>query len=377
VFEVRGQGTLGDFFGDAVVYRSLAPVDRRLPGLEDLRGSLGLAPLRIPRKVEPEYARVVAEILREAGSLAGVGVPRSVVMIGDTEHNDGGAYRNICEVLGCPGGAFICAEDDEAERMVATTGIRSAALHLANRWRLLDRFERELAAEGVQIGRGTAVIVDIDKTALGARGRNDRSIDAAREAAVARIVGEVLGRFDRDHVLAAYHRFNQPRFHRFTADNQDSLAYITLLVGGGWISGEALERQVSDEPDLSFEDLLEQVSAADDGLSPALRSVHRTVVDAVAIGDPTPFKDFRRAEFHETVERMEPTGDSDVAQILKSKIAITDEVRTKALEWRDRGALIFGLSDKPDEASCPATGDEGAGRPIHRCPAWVVGEVSG
>jgi len=45
----------------------------------------------------------------------------------------------------------------------------------------------------------------------------------------------------------------------------------------------------------------------------------------------------------------------------------------RAAEWRDRGALLIGLSDKPDEASAPDRGLAGSGyRPLHRTEALIV-----
>lgn len=379
MLEELGQGRLSDFLGDSVVYRSLMPIDQRLPSLEVLRDPLGLPPSVLPRKVEPAYGRVVGEMLRAACRLeSGSDDLSCVILIGDTMHNDGGAFRNICDALACSGGAFICDEDSNPPRIERTAEPERRFLHTANRWQLIDRFENELALAGIDIGPGTAVIVDIDKTALGARGRNHRPIDAARVAAVTQTAREVLGEeIDAEVLMGTYHRFNQPEFHFFTSDNQDFLAYMALVAGGGLWSPDVLEREVITREISSFEDLLAHVSGAEDRLSPGLRYVHRSVVEAVAAGDPTPFKEFRRAEFRETIDRMAPSGDAPlVAELIEDKITITDEVRTKALEWRDRGALILGLSDKPDEASGPTEKLETSGiQPLHRTLAHVVGEI--
>jgi hypothetical protein len=57
------------------------------------------------------------------------------------------------------------------------------------------------------------------------------------------------------------------------------------------------------------------------------------------------------------------------------EIVITQEVRELALEWRSRGALLFGLSDKPDEASLPTPELEQQGYlPLHRSVTHLVGE---
>ncbi len=375
---VCGTGSLFDALGDAIAYRSLEPIDRRLPGLSSLRQPLGLQANRVPRKVEPAYGRVVAEMLCSAGTLTtGSSRFKEVVLIGDTEHNDGGAFVNICDALRCPGDAFICAERPVDPELVPSDRGKGRTLFLANRWRLIGGFEADLARRGVTIGRGTVVIVDIDKTALGARGRNDRPIDTARAAAVLRTARELRGEsVNRDLLLAAYNHFNQPRFHAFTTDNQDYLAYLALLVEAGWSSIERLREGIDRGRLSSFGDLLNSVTATVERLPNRLRRAHDDVVMAVEIGDPTPFKDFRRAEYRETVDRMTPVGKGeDTARLLATRITLTAEVWRRVKLWRDRGALLFGLSDKPDEASFPPRELEAEGYlPLHRTRALVVGE---
>ena len=62
------------------------------------------------------------------------------------------------------------------------------------------------------------------------------------------------------------------------------------------------------------------------------------------------------------------------ALLLKKTITITQEVRQAALAWKDQGALLFGISDKPDEASIPTEAMARQGfQPIHRIETDVVG----
>ena len=76
------------------------------------------------------------------------------------------------------------------------------------------------------------IIIDLDKTALGARGRNDHVINQARVEAVRLTVGNLLGdAFDLERFQGDYEILNQPTFHSFTTDNQDYLAYICLILG--------------------------------------------------------------------------------------------------------------------------------------------------
>lgn len=376
---ILGTGTLADVLGDSVAFRLLEPLDRRLPGLGELRAPLGLAPGRIPRKVEPEYGRVVAEMLRAADGLrSGSFDFRRVVVIGDTAHNDGGALVSICRALGCPGVAFICDQDDDEPSLDLDEREEGIEVHLANRWHLMDRFEEDLGHGGFVIDEKTVVVIDIDKTALGARGRNHRPIDEARVAAVLRTAHDLCGEsVDEERLMAAYHHFNQPPFHPFTTDNQDFLAYLAFLVEGGWTSSAELDAGITDGTYASFEGLLESVSKAPCTLAPAILAAHERVEAAVRVGDPTPFKTFRRAEFRETVDRMVPVAaGGDTEEMLSERICLTAEVWRRAMVWKESGAMIFGLSDKPDEASTPTPELEIEGyHPLHRTEALIVGEA--
>jgi hypothetical protein len=379
MLRVLGSAALSEFLADLVVYRSLVPCDTRLPTVDDLRGPLGLEGGGIPRKTELEYARLVAEMLREARRLEGRGDALiGIVMVGDTEHNDGTAFANLCEVLELSGATFICDEGGDEPRLETVPGEHGRYLCRANRWRLLSDFDAWMTERGAAIGGSTVVIVDIDKTALGARGRNHRPIDAARTAAARRTVVELLGdRADPELIQTAYDHLNRPVFHAFTTDNQDYLAYLCLLVGSGWASLDGLVEGISNGRWPDFAGLLARVSQSVDALPEGLDELHLRVTAAVTAGDPTPFKEFRRAEFTETVARMSLADpETPIDTLLADRITVTAEVRHWALEWRSRGALVFGLSDKPDEASLPTPEmAEGGMVPLHHTPALIVGEL--
>jgi hypothetical protein len=111
-------------------------------------------------------------------------------------------------------------------------------------------------------------------------------------------------------------------------------------------------------------------------LPPALRSLHSEIYANVQRGDPTPFKAFRRNEYRATVARFGSLApDAPVEALLREEITITQEVRALALEWRRRGVLLLGLSDKPDEAAIP-TPELAAQNfaPLHRAETHAVGE---
>jgi hypothetical protein len=291
--------------------------------------------------------------------------------------NDGIAFANLCRAGGWPGLAFIGAERRDAPAHVEVVAQDVGTLYLANRWAALADFDRFCQAEGRPVDVGTAVVIDLDKTALGARGRNDSVIDQARVEAVRRTIGDLLGTaFDAGEFQTAYDRLNQPAFHAFTADNQDYLAYVCLVLGSGLYQLAPLVVEIEAGQMVSFHQFIAEVEARTDELPSALRYIHAGIYDRVRAGDPTPFKTFRRNEYRATVERMGWLADeTPVEALLAREIVVTQEVREMALAWRARGALLFGLSDKPDEASLPP--DDLAARgfqPIHRTETHAVGE---
>ncbi len=375
--KIFGRSAVSEFLGDRIVYRNLQPVGPRLPARDEITRQIGLPAGQIPRKSEPDYARVIVQLLEAARRLdAGPQIER-LAFIGDTRLLDGGAFANLCAVSGLPGLAFICSENNKPAEVQVEPLSANAALYLSNRWAALADFERYCANQGQPVGAGTAVLVDLDKTAIGARGRNAGVIDGARVAAVRQTVAGLLGEaFDPVAFQRAYDLLNQPEFHPFTADNQDYLAYICLALGSGLYDLDKVAGQVRAGELVSFHQFIEGVEGRQGDLSPALALVHGEIYAFVLAGDPTPFKAFRRNEYRLTVGRMGFLGDeAPVEKLLAEEIVITQEVRQAALAWKGRGALLFGLSDKPDEASLPTPELAAQGcQPLHRTVTHVVGE---
>ena len=377
----HGLASIHEFLGDFIVYRNLVPVDGRLPPLRAIGGEAGVEPGAIPRKSEPAYARVIAHLLREARPLDGSRAEiRRLVYVGDTRLNDGTAFANICNAGGWPGLGFIAAESDEPPELefvpAYTEQAQVATMCLANRWAMLADFERYCRERDFVADESMAVVVDLDKTALGARGRNDRVIDQARVEAVRRTVGGLLGAdFDEDRFEEAYDLLNQQQYHTFTADNQDYLAYICLILGSGLYDLEPLERRVRAGEMASFRQFIEEVDGRQACLPLDLQAIHQGILERVRRGDPTPFKAFRYNEYRVTVARMGCLGhDAAVSDLLREEIVITQEVRAMALAWQAQGALLFALSDKPDEASIPTADLVALGfQPIHRTATHAVG----
>ena len=374
--EKYGRSAVCEFLGDNIVYRNLVPVNRDIPGLQELWEQAGLDSSQVPRKTTTDYARIVACMLEHAARHRKPGAPiMNLVFIGDTHLNDGTAFDNICLAGEWPGMAFIAAEKDEPGRIhVEDKG--AGRLLLANRWSALDEFEAYCVQHDFHIDEQTVVLLDLDKTTLGARGRNDKVIDQVRISAAKQTIRELLGEdFDEELFTAAYQRLNQPEFHPFTGDNQDYLVYICMILGSGLTSLDVLVGEVREGEMSSFNRFLNWSEVNKEQLPVNQRRVHDSVYSLVKNGDPTPFKDFRRQEFKQTVASMgNLPEDSHVEQLLLKEITITSEVRRAALSWRERGALLFGLSDKPDEASIPDVEMVSQGlKPIHQVETDVVG----
>ena len=371
-----GLASVADFLGDMMVYRNLVAMDARLPGLDAIRDVVGVPANVTPRKSELDYGRVMVHLLREARALDAPGTEVArLVYVGDTRLNDGTAFVNACRAGNWPGIAFIGSRKGTEPQMeiVKEDGY---PLYLANRWTMLADFDGYCREHGFPLDESTAVILDLDKTTLGARGRNDHVINVARVAAVRRTVGELLGdTFNPESFQEAYDLLNQTEFHPFTTDNQDYLAYICLIVGSGLYALVSLADDILAGRWAGFVPFIDAVNVRAGELPADLRAIHQDIYAFVQQGDPTPFKAFRYNEYRETVGRMGALPeDADVETLLAQEICITREVQEVAMAWRDQGTLLFGLSDKPDEASIPPKDLAAQGYvPIHRARTHVVG----
>jgi hypothetical protein len=355
------RASLHDFLGDLVVYRNLEPADRRLRSPQLVGDS-------IPRKAEPAYAQAILRILGQAQALRSNQRLQRLIYIGDTAMNDGQAIRNLGQHLPITG--FIGHERTGESKQV---GIEDGVM-LANRWAALADFVHFLQQEGFALDEATAVLLDLDKTAFGARGRNSHAIDAARVEAVRRTVEEVLeGDFSEGEFRAVYDELNQSQYHPFTADNQDYLAYICLMVSGGVYAFPQLLADLEAERLSTFAQFIE--ACAEREIGDELAPVHQEVYANSRRGDPTPFKSFRYREYEETVRRMDRLPD-DVGEerVLAEEIVITREVADVCRFLREKGVLLFGLTDKPDESSIPRPELAQKGYlPLHRVTMKVVG----
>jgi len=361
---------MSDFLGDQVVWRNLIPADPGLPKLADLWQEVGLDTFRVPRKTEPVYAAAVYRFLQAAQSRRGAPPLERLLFIGDTPMNDGASAKNLGNYL--PMRGFIGADRLAQPKQVKIDG----PLMLANRWQALTDFLAWVQQEGFTFDAQTALILDLDKTTLGPRGRNDKAIDQARVNAVRLTVEETLGGgFDETAFRSVYDRLNQIEFHPFTADNQDYLAYISLMVVGQIFPPERLWADLDSGRLTGFHQFVTLCDARQGQMNTGLLTAHREVTGNMAKGDPTPFKSFRYREYHCTVALMDVLPDDAAeADILAGEITLTGEVVDVTEQLAEQGVLTFGLSDKPDEASTPPADAAATGAvPLHHVTMKVIG----
>lgn len=376
MYENFGRAALADICDDWVIYRNLEPLDKRVPGLKHAFYDMELRSEQIPRKQDRDYAKAAVWFVKRIQQVRGVRTPISeLLFLGDTLFNDGQAFANIIHESGWRGACFIGAERLDQE---PATRIEQETIYIANRWSSVADWVAALKAQGFRLDDGTAVIIDIDKTAIGAKGRNDKVIDRARLAGIYRTMDSVLGEdFDRALYEQHYNELNRSRYHLLTADNQDYLAYICMVLNTRLISLEEVVREVESKSLDSFEQFIRWVDSRmmiNPAAGEVLREVHEAVNGSVRIGDPTPFKRFRRQEFVSTMEHMGNMPDSaSVQELLENEITITEEIYQLAQWLKARNCQILCLSDKPDEASRPHPRVSPDLAPLHRAQTHRVG----
>jgi hypothetical protein len=347
--------TIADLTGDAVLYRDLQPYDASLPGLAQLREPLGLPPGMLPRKRDAAYARVMGALLEHLRARAAAPPLRWLLVMGDTA-NDRLLAQHLRTTSGLPVYAFIGADAMSEPPGLTYEGDTATA----TRWSLVVDWLAQLEAGSAQPWDQAALLIDIDKTLLGPRGRNDGAIDEARAAAALDVARSLPGfALDEPTFEHYYATLCGSAYHGLTLDNQDYTVFAALLLTGGVLSLDELRAQRADGTPRSFGLLLDVVAGR---VPPALEEPYTAVRAAHEAGDPSPFKAFRRAELVATLARM---GDG--------RLTLCREVVAAARTLRERGVLCIAASDKPAESALPTREQEAAGRaPLHHTPAQLA-----
>jgi hypothetical protein len=349
--------TIAELTCDAVLYRDLRPYDSELPTLDDLRDSLGLPPDLLPRKRDAAYGRVLFEVLCRAHERRN-DLPLMLLLVVGDSANDRKMAEHLRAASGLPVLAFIGTEQADSEPRMTWEGDTASA----SRWSLLDEWLDEVVQRfapdvGALPWTQTALLLDIDKTLLGPRGRNDAAINNVRAEAALHVARELLGPdLDAATFGATYDELCREEFHTLTLDNQDYVVYITLLVMQEVLTLDNVRRGIADG---SLADFALLLAAVDAQVPPELQALHAEIHAAHARGDPTTFKAFRYAEFATTV-----------AWMTDGRLVLCREVMEMAQRLAERGVLCMAASDKPDQSAMPSEEQATAGmQPLHRTSA--------
>lgn len=351
--------TIAEVTGDLVIYRDLQPCEPTLPGLAELRETLCLPRQGLPRKRDTAYARVILEIVQHARAQRRLPPLQLLLVIGDTENDRQMAERlqTVSElpVLACIG------VDNLAVEPTMTWDDDTATV---NRWALLERWLEQVVQRTMPDSNElpwlhTTLLLDIDKTLLGPRGRNDGPINDARAAGALQVATTIFGsQLDIPSFQTFYDTLCRTEYHGLTRDNQDYVVYLALLLTSGVLTLPALQQGMANGTLASFPTMLTAVNAR---IPSELMLLHRDIYEADAAGDPTPFKAFRHAEFAATVARM-----------ADGRLTLCREVLALAQTLVARGALCLAASDKPSEASMPTSEQAATGMlALHHTPAQI------
>jgi len=370
LYTYSGKTSIQEILGENILYRDLNPVSPQFPPFDEIRRKLGLEQSFPPRKVSPDYARIILEYLK----IKDLNLPQQILFLGDTPGNDGAVVRNLQQLSNRPVFGFI-GKDVPAE-----TGTLSPdpPIFLANRWELIPEFFAHIRTLGFRWDRETAVLVDMDKTLIGARGRNDSVIDQARMEGVKKLIRETLNKqWQEDHFLLIYKTFNEPAYHFLTEDNQDYLAFICLMILAGVWSFEELIEQLIQKKITSFQEFLNRTAfLLQHRPMPVVAPFFEEVFLATVKGDPTPFKSFRRMEYLATIERLDCLQSEYPAEILQSEITLTQEIVEIISFLKEKQFGPFWcISDKPPESTFPTDDQKQKGYlPLHQKPMKIVGK---
>jgi len=206
----------------------------------------------------------------------------------------------------------------------------------------------------------TVVIIDIDKTLIGARGRNDRALDKARMDAIISLAGEIFGEIDIDRFEFVYSEMNKKNMHPFTQDNQDTVAIMSIVFYGDYYN---LERFIKEFYDVKWANPLDFLNFINISKEDKAFEFVEEVKENLRMQHPTSFPTFRKRELYYTLNRMDFLPDeTDVNDLINEEIMITKEVFEIGFLAKSKGSLVFGLSDKPELSSIP---EDKSGEPIY------------
>ena len=354
----QGRASIVDLLGGYISFRSLCPMDARLRPANGTQPAAGRDGKRqpVPRKGSKDHADTVARMLRQAHRLAHGGhsrAPSKLLYLGDTMESDARAFGHLCQVTGWSGHAIIINENRRPPQ-IGHHNVPGGIVHFANRWSTLPDLVSDIQNSGFAPDSQTLVVVDIDKTLIGARGRNSAAIDRVRRQAALDVANSLTeDSLDPGPFQKCLDELAQPDFHTLTEDNQDAVVYVALIAALGVLPLRELQCR-QDLVSEGFASFLQEVGRRKHHLASGMRRLHDEISYQVAQGNPTPFLAFRQAEYRATYRALTciPSAASP-AETLGAGIVMTGEVWSTVRAYQEHGAVAFGLSDKPDEACFP------------------------
>lgn len=343
--------SIRQLFENYIILRDLEPRHPDIPGLNVLRKQLDIPENVIPRKNEPDYAKVIEAFVEHISA----GKVKNIFYIGDTFFNDGNVVRNIASrnnynVLG-----FICnqvQEDRLGEFLLGNIIFSDDWSHL---WKLLE----EGLKRDFTLSPETIAIFDLDHTVYSAKGRVDKQLKKARLEAVSSLLYEVLGeeRYDYQRVQYYYREFDNDAFHCFTKDNQDYVVFLTLVCCLGLTDLEEVRKELN-EPGKSIITFIETMRAkvelrkSKEDLEEVWKIIQEIYFNS-RLGDQTPCKYFREKEYIATSKYMTIQPLVKEPNDIQNKIVITKEIVEFIQFLTPYGIRAIALSDRPGEATEP------------------------
>lgn len=333
---------INTIFEDYIVFRELNPVKKELSSFSKFKETLGLNFL--PRKKDPEYARVLSLLFKEIGEF------KKIIYFGDTMLNDGGVIANLTNLKEYR--VFGIITEEKEKDFITVKG----NIILNTKWRNLFSILEILEKKGFLIDRETVVVIDIDKTLIGARGRNNKAIDRARMDAILSIMNDTFESVDIERFEYIYSRLNRRSLHPFTGDNQDIVSIMSIVFYGDYY---ALGRFIREFYIGKWIEPFEFLTSITVSKNSTVYDLLEEVKENLKNKNPTAFPTFRKREFEFTIKRMDFLPDkAEVRKLLNEEILITKEVYEVGKFAKERGALVFGLSDKPELSSIPDNGED-------------------
>lgn len=329
------KGKISDLIGDNIFFRELNPQNPDLVPIDVVLFRLNLD--RVPRKKDPEYPQVISYYLNLLGDFD------RILFIGDTMISDRFLVLGLLSLNKYEVFAIITRESGEKFELK-----QEGDIIYSNRWSFMRELPDFLAKRDFYIDEKTAVIIDIDKTLIGARGRNDHAIDLARAEAVYKLLKKAGISMDFNEFFNLYKHVNSPDFFNITQDNQDIVAFVTIALSSGIVKNIT-----------SLEETAQKLMT---GKHPFLAFLGKEIITNLKKKSPTLFPTFREMEYFTTIEFMDRFDDSTpIEKLLKEEIFITGEIYDL---FENSLSTIIALTDKPELSSLPPEGTDLP--PIHK-----------